>query len=398
MAGLEYSINKEFRFSQVLELLEELAIKKQIVHNKAHSRIETRFCVPLVALQIFTPQVTSDSYSRMPLQAGEEVELRLEKRKKAEEDSFMIYCGKRYDTKYIYLFNPYGKTPLTIQCLLNPSSAMAEETNALMLDFRVLNLHHNQYRQCAHLNAHNIHRSNGWKQLSDDASLTIDLGSFRHVTHFVTAGQYPTLSRFPKRKYTGQPRTRKRWHWKRTADPESKDPFVHIVEQSHQLAWVTAFNVFYRSGKSKTWLFLGNFAGNVDPTSEKAQSLHQHFNRTGGLYTRYLRFQATGYVGSPIFRVAVYGNKEIEEASSKVTAGPTIDEEPTKEYVVSMPMFAGVRTKSPDGYYSMGGHERYWLDYRTKVKVKTQTVRDMKKEVENYKYDEDDFYDDYDSL
>ena len=345
LAGQKNSLNKGYIFDEVVSMLEANAITKKCVYNSATATIERIYSVPFAAHQLFLPEAISDAYSRMPDDA---VALGVAEAA-TESQTHLLYMGRKYDIKFIYVFNATGRIPLTPIGLYHPPSALADCSAAVKLDYTVLHLPRNLFRGCAHLDSGcpaRYRHLNGWQQPCETACLTIDLGSFRHVTHIVTAGRYPQLDRFPKREHTSRPRSRKRWRWQRRPDPDSDKTFVHIVrpeEGGAALAWVTSYSVWYRARRSRQWICLGDFAGNTDCTGERAHSLFHHFNSPGGLCTRYLRFLPTGHVNQPAMRVAVYGNRELEDPTSTQSNSNSNRKEegdvPTKDYVISEPMF-----------------------------------------------------------
>ena len=388
LSGRENSLNKGRIFDEVISILETSAVAMRCVYK--HFTVERIYSVPLAAHQLFLPVALSDAYSRLPNDAGA---IHAAKKDATQDQSaFLSYCGRRYDIKYIYLFNAHGRTPLTPIGLYHPPCALADHPAAMKLDYSVLHLPRNMFRRCAHLNSgcpgsqHLI----GWQQPSETACLTIDLGSFRHVTHIATAGRYPALERFPKKEYTNR-RTNRRRRWQRKPDSGSQEAFVHIVrpDEAAALSWVTSYSVWYRSRRSRQWISLGDFAGNADCTSERAHSLQHHFNSPGGLFTRYLRFLPTGHVHQPVMRVAVYGNRELEDpdrssssSSQRSAAGGDGDEAadsaPTKDYVVTEPLFKA-HEKVRDGLhtYYKGGWDYMWRSKNWNARRRRDIRRQM---------------------
>lgn len=274
--------------------------------------VDIIYSVPIIGHQVVTPVAVADDYGRYPLENGARHTLNEE----SSDCKYLVYLGKRYDVNYIYLFNPFGKIPLIQQCPLRPTlpELRTENQTAVVvpLDFSIHRLPLNVPRTCAALSCSS--RVGGWTQPKEGASLTIDLGSCQRVTHIGTAGCLPDTERFPQKELTRRYRTKKRWRWPRkgSSDP---DVFVHVVRDSSHLAWVTHYNLFFQTARTKEWRLVGAFQGNADSTSVNVHSLF-HFSNSpdgDGLFTRYLRIQPTAFHNKPILRVEIFGLKRDRE-------------------------------------------------------------------------------------
>ena len=68
LSGRENSLNKGRIFDDVISVLETSAVAVSCVYK--HFTLERIYSVPLAAHQLFLPEALSDTYSRLPTDAG----------------------------------------------------------------------------------------------------------------------------------------------------------------------------------------------------------------------------------------------------------------------------------------------------------------------------------------
>lgn len=112
------------------------------------------------------------------------------------------------------------------------------------------------------------------------------------------------------------------------------DPEVQKCHPLLQLAWVTRYELLWRSDGGRAWNSLGEFRGNVDPTTEVAHSFGDM--QGGGLRARYLRVRPLECEGKGAMRLGVYGTAicgtdDVQVAGQ--TGSPAARDDATPQFV-----------------------------------------------------------------
>lgn len=297
------TLKKHNNFEEVLEALEKECVSKSVIVNKYNFSVETIYTVPAIGFQLFEEVDEKNSF----LCPSEY------KNTKITKSDQLIYKGKAYDISYIYLLDLFAKNPLKQLCKLTTQEPTFDDNKLIKsLDFslkRNMSTHMKGQVMLHSSKNKNYFRYNaGWGQNGENDFLEIDLGSSTYVTHIGTAGMYPNLDVFPKRKTHSKKENNKKRQFKRIKGRANKSTaFVHVVNSMDDLAWVTEYDLFYKDDSTKKWIFIGRFDGNNDSTGEKINSLNLFFNSHHGLLIRHLRIQPVQYYNKPFLRLAVYG-------------------------------------------------------------------------------------------
>lgn len=147
--------------------------------------------------------------------------------------------------------------------------------------------------------------------------LEIDLGQSCLISAFSTQGRHPSTRLYPRagfetirgertyvvedRDYLPNYRHGERYkgpYW--TVRTTEGDDGV----RGHAPAWVSRYELLWRSEGGRQWNALGTFAGNTDEWSEVA---HNFSEMRGGVVARYLRIVPLECEGGGAMRVGVYG-------------------------------------------------------------------------------------------
>lgn len=316
------TLKKHNNFEEVLEALESECIDKSVTIDKYNFSIETTYTIPAIGFQLFEEVNEKDEFLYPS-------EYKINKNNKSDQ---FIYKGKSYDTSYIYLLDIFAKIPLKPICKLTIEQPTFENKLIKYLDFSLKRNISPQSKGRVRL--HSYRYNTGWGPFDDEKEfLEIDLGSLTHVTHIGTAGMYPQLEIFPKRKTHMKKELGKKTRFKRIRGTSPKsNSFVHVVNSMEELAWVTEYDLFYKDESTKRWIFIGRFEGNNDPTGERLNGLDLFFTSPHGLLTRSIRIQPVQYFNKAILRLAVYGIDD-RSLQSKLFVNKEEDEKKDTEVI-----------------------------------------------------------------
>jgi hypothetical protein len=160
--------------------------------------------------------------------------------------------------------------------------------------------------------------------LSGGRPLDLDLGTTCLITHFSTQGRHPHTRLYPRVlvEKAGQPAGLGKGAILVEDQPDHPPneqyagPTWTVLQSGADadsrrgvfpppLAWVARYELLWRADGGRAWNSLGEFRGNVDPTTEVAHYFGDV--QGGGLHARYLRVRPVECEGKGAMRLGVYG-------------------------------------------------------------------------------------------
>jgi hypothetical protein len=315
--------------------------------------------------------------------------------KKKPLSQYLLWEGKYYDIDYIYIYQHYKRQQLTRFAPINPTIQIFKDP---FIKKRTFTARDKKNDKSVNLDISHVALRNHtiWKSSGEFDYVELNLGEPLYVTHIGTAGQYPNVESFPNC-----------LHQQRLFNQKKSNSRILIVKgDSAGLAWVTTFELSYRSVNTRKWIVVGNFIGNSDAMTEQLNDLLFHYNSKGGLFTQYLRIRPLEYHIHPMIRIAVYGrsvgdvetipSNHIENSASEGVVAksrfPENNDKNTICYTISKPAnrynIARVRDGKQEANY-------YRYDDIKPSKFQKNKVFESEIAEEKYGDDEDDYYEYY---
>eukprot|EP01039_Chlorochromonas_danica_P007829 gene7829-8642_t len=216
---------------------------------------------------------------------------------KEQEAHWLGYKGKYYNPEWVYRLHYEGKASapnaLLAVCPLRPLQPWIDRRSSSLAQ-----------------------RSLREKDLHTKGYFQISLGGWCEVSGLVTLGGYPEhLELFPKNEFA--PRTlsandRKKWR-KAILRPRGGASKLYVVSDNSELAWVTAFDLHYRSRQTGKWLrWPSSFQGNEDVSTEREHD----FQTTGCIVTKEVRIYPLSWHHARSMRVCVLGRQLCSDTRS----------------------------------------------------------------------------------
>lgn len=230
--------------------------------------------------------------------------------------------------------------------------------------------------------------------LSGNRPLDIDLGATCLISHFSTQGRHPSTRLYPRvriQNAVGQLCSSGKGAVLVEDQPDHPpdEPFtgatwtvlmsradVEAPNLPPPLAWVARYELLWRADGGRAWNSLGEFRGNVDPTTEVAHYFGDMHG--GGLRARYLRVRPLECEGEGAMRLGVYGTPLYDTGHVQVagqTGKTVVRDDATPQYVTFFltqrrplcnqrfsrrnPMYQGGRRKHLGGYERPGRRACY---------------------------------------
>lgn len=217
--------------------------------------------------------------------------------------------------------------------------------------------------------------------------LEIDLGASCLINAFSTMARHPSTRLYPRAGYeTVQGEMRyvvedsdympDYRHGEKYKGPfwtvRSEEGHYHRGEISHPPAWVSRYELWWRSDGGRKWNALGTFAGNNDECSEVAHTFGA--TRSAGIVARYLRVIPLEWEGGGAMRVGVYGERLQSSKYDTASIGTRTCEHHGHEsqlvrYTLETSATVGPRRHVCDGKGPFGNYkDDYFLTNRREAK------------------------------
>lgn len=307
-SGITINLNKSNNWLIFIDHLEALCSELPCIkYNKLSNSFETIYKLPVVGYIVFSSLSNSyDPYESSSITDNTNKVKKVNKNiAKFNSSQYFLWNSKYYDINYIYSYNPeLSNIFKNFGHVVNPKVKFSGIKN--IIEIKQCNFYNYKHHKQIHCNInHDTPQVRpGWIQLNELDYLEIKFLSPRLVTHIGTAGSYPTIDIFPKRRYIGR---RKMRAYNAMNRDEKTSSYLKIIQNEESLSWVTEYELYYKHLVTNKWILAGVLIGNSNAMTEHVNDLYPYYNCNDGLLAQCIRIKPIQHHIRPCMRISIYG-------------------------------------------------------------------------------------------